>query len=122
MLQTSHGQGDQRIYLTFIRNRFTFREVVVSATPLTAFLEGTMDMTDAKFGSADDVKQMKAWEHPADQSAQDRSYCCGTMTAPENMAAGKPDSKEIDEEALLAEELQELKRLFVTNGAKAKSR
>lgn len=122
MLQTSHAQGDPPIYRTFIRNRFTFREVVVSATPLTAFLEGTMDMTDAKFGSGDDVKQMKAWEHPADHSAQDRSYCCGTMTAPENMAAGKPDSRQVDEEALLADEMQDLKRLFVTNGSKAKSR
>ena len=44
------------------------------------------------------------------------------MTSPENMAAGKPNSREIDDDALLADELQDLKRLFVTNGAKAKAR
>lgn len=88
MLQVSAGQGDPMIYRTFIRNRFTFREVVVSPVPITDLLLGQMDMADAAYtgnGRAKDVTELK----PADESmaslraVQDRSACCGTMQLPE---------------------------------------
>jgi hypothetical protein len=54
-------------YRTFIRNRFTFREVVVSPTPFTAeFKDGT---------------KLEAYDHESlhATSMQDRSTCCGTL-------------------------------------------
>jgi hypothetical protein len=44
MLQISANQADHEIYRTFIRNRFTFREVVVSPAPITDLLSGQMNM------------------------------------------------------------------------------
>jgi hypothetical protein len=67
MLAKSFADGKPVQYRNFIRNRFTFREVVVSPTPLTSdFKEGT---------------ELKAVEHESlhKTSVQDRSTCCGTM-------------------------------------------
>lgn len=116
MLKISHAQGDPTIYRTFIRNRFTVREVVVAPTPLTAMTSGTIDMTDPDFCEGEDVLEMPAMEHPATMAApQDRDHCCGTMTLPEwtvvdqdTLASGVA----VDDEALMAEETERLAKLF----------
>lgn len=67
MLAKCFADGKPVQYRTFIRNRFTFREVVVSPTPLnTEYKEGT---------------ELKAFEHESlhKTATQDRSTCCGTM-------------------------------------------
>ena len=69
MLSIANADGKPVQYRNFIRNRFTVREVVVSATPLTA------DMApDARF--APDVTD-------APGAVQNRRGCCGTMQHPE---------------------------------------
>lgn len=82
MLQVSNTQGDPPIYRTFLRNRFSLREVVVSPTPLTALMEGRR-FDDPSFVDANDTLQMKAAIHASDKASQDRSTCCGTMQLPE---------------------------------------
>lgn len=68
MLAISASDGKPAQYRTFIRNRFTLREVVVAAAPLA--------------GDGDD-QPMEAVEHThlvlQDTGLQDRSGCCGTM-------------------------------------------
>lgn len=67
MLVKCFADGKPVQYRTFIRNRFTFREVVVSPVPLnTEYKEGT---------------ELKAFEHESlhKTAGQDRSTCCGTM-------------------------------------------
>ena len=69
MLVIANADGKPVQYRNFIRNRFSVREVVVSATPLTA------DMgADARFapGITD-----------APGAVQNRRGCCGTMQHPE---------------------------------------
>ncbi|MGH7468768.1 MAG: hypothetical protein ACRENP_12495 [Longimicrobiales bacterium] len=85
MLVASHAQGDPPIYRTFLRNRFTFREVVVSPTPLTAFKSGRINMEDAGFTEGKDVQElpMAHQDHPSITAPQDRSDTCGTMQLPE---------------------------------------
>ncbi len=85
MLQISHANGDPAIYRTFIRNRFTYREVVVSPTPLTALSQGQIDLANPDFVEGEDVTEldMALPEHPSLIAAQDRSGCCGTMQSPE---------------------------------------
>lgn len=84
MLQASHAQGDPPIYRTFIRNRFTVREIVVSPTPL-AMTRGMIDFDDPGFVDGEDSLELDAAlpEHASIVAPQDRSGCCGTMLLPE---------------------------------------
>ena len=69
MLSIANADGKPVQYRNFIRNRFTVREVVVSATPLT------MDMAaDARFAPG-------ITDEPG--AVQNRRGCCGTMQHPE---------------------------------------
>ena len=63
MLNISLADGKPAQYRSFIRNRFTVREVLVSATPL----------------AADKASEMAADVQDAPGAVQDRSTCCGTM-------------------------------------------
>lgn len=113
MLAISAAQGDPPIYRTFIRNRFTFRQVVVSPTPLSALWEA--DLEDPNYTEGEDVTEMEAVHFPADEAPQDRSGCCGTMQLPEFtlaeqrvMTAGQC----VTDEELLMEEREELVEHF----------
>ena len=124
MLVTSRDQGDPVIYRTFLRNRFTFREVVVSPIPLTTMAAGAVDYENPDFVEGEDVLEMKAAhpDHPSLRATQDRSGCCGTMQHPEYAQ----DQKKLDadlnklceagtlipEEDLLASEVEELSKTF----------
>lgn len=125
MLTISHGQGDPPIYRTFIRNRFTFREVVVSPVPLTMMAGGKIDLDNPEFVDGEDVLVLEAAhpDHPSLQASQNRSGCCGTMQLPEYAQ----DQKELDadleklrkgiseiipEEELLADEVKALSKAF----------
>jgi hypothetical protein len=120
MLQISAGQGDPAIYRTFIRNRFTFREVVTSSTPINDLLSGQMNMANAGYtgdGKAKDVTSVTvADENSASlRAVQDRSTCCGTMQLPEFHVVemsrlAKRGS--LDDEDILAGEIAELGRAF----------
>jgi hypothetical protein len=83
MLKASATRGEPAIYRTFIRSRFTFREVVVSPTPLTAMMEGRIDYTNPQYSEGNDDLQLEAHKHASDNALQDRSTCCGTMQRPE---------------------------------------
>jgi hypothetical protein len=87
MLSISHYQGDPVIYRTFIRNRFTFREVVLSPTPLTAMTTGRIDWENAAFVEGEDALNLAPAmpEHASMLAPQDRSSCCGTLQLPEYM-------------------------------------
>jgi hypothetical protein len=125
MLSVSHTQGDPAIYRTFIRNRFTFREVVVSATPLTAMVTGQMNLEDETFTDGKDELELAAAipSHASLTASQDRSGCCGTMQLPEYACEqktldaqlkklAKPGAT-VPEESLLDDELKELGKEFV---------
>jgi hypothetical protein len=124
MLTASHGQGDPAIYRTFIRNRFTFREVVVSPTPLTAMASGQIDMENPDFTDGEDTLSMAPalTDHPSLVASQDRSGCCGTMQLPEyaqeqkkldtNLKVLAQEGQYIGEEDLLEEELKQLSKAF----------
>ena len=115
MLTISNTQGDPPIYRTFIRNRFTVREVVVSPTPLTAMMEGRIDLTNPNFVDGKDLLQMEACKFSSDKAPQDRSRCCGTMQLPEHCTG---DSKILLHgggyypEDALASEVNELRKAF----------
>jgi hypothetical protein len=85
MLTISHAKGEPAIYRTFIRNQFTLREVVVSATPLAAVMEGRVNFDDPAFAEGGDILKLQAHPHSSDKAPQDRSTCCGTMQLPENV-------------------------------------
>lgn len=87
MLSISHYQGDDAIYRTFIRNRFTFREVVLSPTPLKAMASGRIDWENPAFVEGEDTLSLAPAmpEHASILAPQDRSGCCGTMQLPEYM-------------------------------------
>lgn len=124
MLTISHGQGDPVIYRTFIRNRFTFREVVVSPTPLTAMSMGKIDMENANFSEGEDVLNLQTAlpDHPSLVAQQDRSGCCGTMQLPEYAVAEKileanlktlmQNDQQISDEMLMADEMKRLAKAF----------
>lgn len=126
MLSESLRRGDPAIYRSFIRNRFTFREVLVSPTPLTMMTKGTFDYSDANFvDGGEDVKSLEVAlpNHPSLTANQDRSMCCGTMQLAEfNQPAEKLDKdlgrlggevgEVLSEEDLLAAEIQELQKEF----------
>jgi hypothetical protein len=115
MLKLSHARKDPKIYRTFIRNRFTFREVVVSPVPLTAMENGMVDYDNANFIEGKDLLEMEIFDHASLHAQQDRSGCCGTMQLPEYMLGDQEKlaaSKPIDDEELLAEEIKNLKKVF----------
>jgi hypothetical protein len=115
MLSISHARKEPPIYRTFIRNRFTIREVVVSATPLTALMEGRIDLADANFTDGKDVTKLDAHPHPSDKAPQDRSRCCGTMQLPEFTFADTAKLQRgqgTTDADLLSGELAELRQQF----------
>ncbi len=123
MLAISHSQGDPPIYRTFIRNRFTFREVVVSPTPLTALASGTINMTDPNFVEGEDHLSLGLAlpSHPSLVAAQDRSGCCGTMQLPEYVQSPEKlhetlrkliEKEPISEMDILADEIEQLRAEF----------
>jgi hypothetical protein len=89
MLQIAAADGKPVQYRTFIRNRFTVREVVVSPTPLTEDLAAGLALAPAV--------------QDAPGAVQDRSRCCGTMQHPEHMGV----YEEVERE------LAELRKVFV---------
>ncbi len=115
MLVVSNAQGDPPIYRSFLRSRFTTREVVVSPTPLTAMREGRMNYGDPKFTEGKDVTKMEVMRHDSDHAAQNRSHCCGTMQHPEYTLG---DQKKlmagamVDEDSAIAAEVAELRKMF----------
>jgi hypothetical protein len=115
MLQISNAQGDPPIYRTFIRNRYTVREVVVSPTPLNALMRGAVDYNDPNFVDGSDTLKLEPQRHASDNAAQDRSACCGTMQLPENRLGERKKMQAgaaISVQDLLATELVELSRTF----------
>jgi len=115
MLTISHAQGDPPVYRTFIRNRFTYREVVVSPTPLTAMREGRMKWDDPDFTEGPDLLKLDRQKHASDHATQNRTGCCGTMQLAEHML-GDPKKMAtgvgLSDEELLAPELKELAKSF----------
>lgn len=87
MLVIAANDGKPAQYRTFIRNRFTVRELVVSPIPLN--------------GDQGDGPTLVPYAEPAD-AVQDRRACCGTMNLPEYNGA----------EAAMEAELDELRRSF----------
>jgi hypothetical protein len=127
MMKRSKAKGDPPIYRTFIRNRFTVREVVVSPLSLAAITSqiGTMDYADAAFtgDGAEEAAELHATEHISclRGAPQDRSHCCGTMQLPEYARSEEVRRSELKElargavltdETLLAEEYEELHQAF----------
>lgn len=128
MLTISKKQNDPPVYRTFIRHRFSRREVVTSPTPLTALTTGRIEWDDPNFIDGKDGEAMKP-AHPDHPSMhqwcpQDRSGCCGTMQLPEY--AQEPEKLDADlqriaklapgetisEEAVLADEIAHLAKAF----------
>ncbi len=92
MLQICFTDGKPAQYRNFIRNRFTLREVVVSATPLSVDLaEGVL---------------LVAVAHAASDGPQSRRGCCGTMQLAENIGVDQA----------IETELQELKKAVTEAG------
>ena len=115
MLNISHTNGDPVVYRTFIRNRFTYREVVVSPTPLTAMREGRMKWDDPEFSEGPDLLKLDRQKHASDHASQNRTGCCGTMQLAEHVM-GDPKKMAtgigLSDEDLLAPELKELAKNF----------
>lgn len=92
MLTIAAADGKPVQYRNFIRNRFTLREVVVSATPLDA--------------DVDDKVALAAVEHPhlslLNTGLQDRSGCCGTLRLREYSV----------NPAMLEQELEDIRKGF----------
>jgi hypothetical protein len=115
MLNVSNGQGDPPIYRTFLRTRFTAREVVVSPTPLTAMREGRLNYSDPKFVDGKDITKLEACRHDSDQAAQNRTRCCGTMQHPEyslNDQKKHMAGAVMPEDSVIAAEVAELRKMF----------
>jgi hypothetical protein len=83
MLQIAAADGKPVQYRTFIRNRFSVREVVVSPTPLTEDLAAGLALAPAV--------------QDAPGAVQDRSRCCGTMQHPEHMGVYEAVERELAE-------------------------
>jgi hypothetical protein len=84
-------------YRNFIRNRFTVREVVVSAVPLAR----GMGLVDALKVDVEAGERLEAVPHISDNQPQNRRGCCGTMTLPENN--GVDDQLEREKQTFLEE-------------------
>jgi hypothetical protein len=96
MLTIAHADGKPVNYRNFIRNRFTFREVVVSPVPLTA-----------------DVPEQALQPGIQDEVGigQDRRGCCGTMALPENMGLDEAIEEELEEyRKSLQQEIEQRRR------------
>lgn len=89
MLTICAADGKPVQYRNFLRNRFTFREVVVAPTPFA-------------LDQADDLQLAPAVSDPAG-AVQDRSHCCGTMQHSEYSD---------NDEAALREQLDALRNVF----------
>ena len=89
MLKLAASDGKPVQYRNFIRNRFTFREVVVSPTPLTADI--------------DDDLVLEAAVQDEPDAVQNRIGCCGTM----NLLEYVDDE---GEEKLLEKEIEEFQK------------
>jgi hypothetical protein len=83
MLNIAFADGKPVEYRTFIRNRFTLREVVVSPTPLTEAFEEVLELAPGFQNAPGEV--------------QDRRTCCGTMQLEEYVDAEDPFQAELDE-------------------------
>lgn len=132
MLAISKKQNDPPVYRTFIRHRFSRREIVVSPTPLTALHTGRIDWDDPNFADGKDGEVMKPAhpDHPSAQQwcPQDRSGCCGTMQLPEyaqevtkldadlQRLAKLAIGETMPEEAVLADEVSRVGKNFMTVG------
>lgn len=115
MLNVSNAKGEPPIYRTFLRNRFTFREVVVSPTPLTAMMEGRMNLSDPNFVDGKDLLKLEACRHPSDRAPQDRSTSCGTMQLPEYTLGDQKTLQSgaaVTDEDVLASTVEELRAAF----------
>jgi hypothetical protein len=86
MLTITAADGKPVQYRNFLRNRFTFRQVVVSPTPLTENLEEGLELAPAV-------------EDPED-AVQDRRGCCGTMQLPEFQIADYHGEEDVFEAEL----------------------
>ena len=83
MLQIAFADGKPVQYRTFIRNRFTLREVVVSPVPLTEEFEEVLELAPGFQNTPEEV--------------QDRRTCCGTMQLEEYVDAEDPFQAELEE-------------------------
>jgi hypothetical protein len=72
MLLIAAADGKPVQYRTFIRNRFTLREVIVSPVPLS---EG--------FAESRETQEFAPAVMDDKNAVQNRAGCCGTMNAPE---------------------------------------
>jgi hypothetical protein len=93
MLTIANADGKPVQYRNFIRNRFTLREVIVSAVPLTE---------DHRHGM-----MMEAHIADVPGAVQDRRACCGTMTHTEYF----------DIESILNDELKALSKWCTDHAA-----
>jgi hypothetical protein len=91
MLNIAAADGDPVQYRTFIRNRFTVREVIVSPVPLTE--------------DHDPEHEHEAAVLDPEGAVQDRRGCCGTMNNPEywDWDAYNQDGEEPEDEAVTPE-------------------
>jgi hypothetical protein len=91
MLNIAAADGDPVQYRTFIRNRFTVREVIVSPVPLTE--------------DHDPEHEHEAAVLDPEGAVQDRRGCCGTMNNPEywDWDAHNQDGEEPEDEAVTPE-------------------
>jgi len=126
MLQISYDQGDPAVYRTFIRNRFSYREVVVSTSPLAveAMKTGQMMYEDPDFTGGNDDLELAAChpDHPSLRGVQDRAGTCGTMQLPEyareqhvldaDLEDLRRSNQPMSEESLLIDEVAELSEAF----------
>ncbi len=115
MLNISNTRGEPVIYRTFLRNRFTLREVVVSPTPLNAMLEGRINLNDPGFVEGKDLLKLDAHRHPSDKAPQDRSDCCGTMQRLEYLIDDQAKLQaggSASHDDLLSSQTAELRRAF----------
>lgn len=127
MIKKSKAQGDPLIYRTFIKNRFTVREVVVTATPLAEVVRaiGVTDYGDSASASPDgDDTELQATNHISlvEGVPQDRAGTCGTMQLPEYARPQRVLSAELkqlatgaeidSDEAVLATDVKELQKAF----------
>jgi hypothetical protein len=115
MLVASKNLNDPPVYRTYLRNRFTYREVVVSPTPLLALTQGKMSYEDPNFTEGGDLLKLEAFHHDSDHAPQNRSTCCGTMQLHEFIMADAKHlvtGKAFTEEDILASEKSELAKSF----------
>lgn len=115
MLVASHTLNDPPVYRTYIRNRFTFREVVVSPVPLTLMAQGMMPYDNPNFVEGEDKLELETQIHASDSAGQNRDSCCGTMQLSEFVMAEPKQlesRKTFTEEDILAGERAELVKAF----------